>query len=532
LLGAFRSRPRHTFNRALRPERIENRMRAYIFDSGVTNRIVQTETYRNLERIELQLQIARRQNQPDQLETLTQVRNKLRDETIALLPQNPREFAIDIDDKGEALGGGAVGSVYSIGTPGYREKAAKIYHDPREINLAKIAQMLRTPPRAVEITAGGKTYPQYAWPTHLIISASGEALGYLMPKVDLKESVQLLEFLNPYLLEKLIRTLNSPEQSSFAFKLLIGRNLSAVLAQLNDQRHCMIDFNPRNIRVFTHTHIVALLDCDGFRVQGHAGVFPATQFYGGYIAPEALENDMAPETLGENQERFALGVLLFSLLNYGIHPFQGIQQNGIEAPSSDDKVREGLYPYGITPHPAVRPFALSVHDCFDDRTRAMFDRAFARSLNGRPSPAEWGLHLQALIDHKTLEKCTKHPNDVAHGRFPQKACIACAREQRRAKQEEASGEPTGPRPWWKSTWLAVVVLITLAIVGFIVMEFVLLVSGTDLQGHLPSPKLAPAQFNHALMTTASLCPIARDLCPITWPSVQATGMARRFGSFS
>jgi len=129
-------------------------MQAYIFDSGVANRIVQTETYWNLERIEIQLQMARRQNQSGQLGTLTQVRNKLRAETIALLPRNSRAFAIDIDDTGEALGGGAVGSVYSISTPEYQQKAAKIYHNPREINLAKIAKMLRTPPRAVEITAG------------------------------------------------------------------------------------------------------------------------------------------------------------------------------------------------------------------------------------------------------------------------------------------------------------------------------------------------------------------------------------------
>jgi len=282
----------------------------------------------------------------------------------------------------------------------------------------------------------------------------------------------------------------------------------------------MIDFNPRNIRVFMHTHIVTLLDCDGFRVQGHAGVFPATQFYGGYIAPEALENDMAPETLGENQERFALAALLFGLLNYGIHPFQGIQQSGVEAPSSDDKVREGLYPYGITPHPAVRPFALTVHDCFDDRTRGMFDRAFEKSLNGRPSAAEWGLHFQTLIDHKALEKCTKHPNDVAHGHFPQRACIACKREQRLAKQAGLSGEPQRPGPWWKSPWFAVLMLITLAIVGFLVMKLVLLASGTDLQGKLPSTNFARTQSDYAL--TASFCTMAMNPCPISQPSVKET----------
>jgi DNA-binding helix-hairpin-helix protein with protein kinase domain len=336
----------------------------------------------------------------------------------AFIRHDGRRAAVDIDEA-HPLGRGATARICPVLSPAYADRLAKVYVEPTKVDEAKLAAMLENPPSAVWITVDFRSYPQYAWPTHLLRERKGRLLGYLMPRVDEQQSLTLDFFYDRHLLGA-----QGLRDLTLGFQLDLARNLSAALADLHAHGHCFIDFKPQNIKVFRSVHLVALLDCDSYRIAG-AGPrsFPATNFSSEYIAPEAFDEPLGPQGLAEAQDRFALAVVLFQLLNNGIHPFQGIQVAGPEQDTTDDKVRAGLYAYGVTAHPGVRPLPQSVHHLFDDGSRALFDRAF--TTRERPRAREWADHFQRVLAEKQLERCALHPSDPTHIHFAGKGCAAC-----------------------------------------------------------------------------------------------------------
>lgn len=402
-------------------------------------------------------------------------------------------MAILIDNR-RVIGRGAVATVHPVISEGDRGKVAKIYHDPAKLSRSKIEAMLARPPRPLTTRVGAEEFPKYAWPVS-IVEHQDVAVGFVMPAVDPALSLTLDHFYDRALLAE--RGL--PDGLPLTFKLDLCRNLSLVLSDLHAHGHFVVDFKPQNMKVYKRTHIVAMLDCDSYCIRGDGGrVFSATNYSSGYIAPEALRARAAPKSLGEHQDRFALAVVLFQLLNNGIHPFQGILQGDEELSTNDEKVREGLYPHGLTPNPGIRPIRLSMHRCFDDRTRALFDRAFAGAPAERPSPGEWTRHFSAILQNKGLEKCSVRPDDANHIRFAGQACAACAlaaaarRPAKPKRARVATAVPPGvpapaPRqdfarldkffgaldylffdlPWglWLLTWLVWVCVITGTYVG-------------------------------------------------------------------
>lgn len=62
-----------------------------------------------------------------------------------------------------------------------------------------------------------------------------------------------------------------------------------------------------------------MFDCDGFSIQGEQARFPAEFVSEEYIYPEGMAQSC--EDMGEEQDKFALAVIIFKLLNNGIHPF-------------------------------------------------------------------------------------------------------------------------------------------------------------------------------------------------------------------
>ena len=233
---------------------------------------------------------------------------------------------------------------------------------------------------------------------------------------------------------------NLQDECSLTVRLTIGRNLCALLSDLHTHGHCVVDFKPQNIRVFRRAHTVALLDCDSFRITGKdMRIFPATNYSSEDIAPEGLNNPIGPAALSEGQDRFAVAIVLFQLLNNGIHPFQGILLDGADAPTTDEKIRGGLYAYGTTPHNSIRPLPQSIHGCFDRATRRLFDHAFTatKSLD-RPTAFAWREHFDHLLEGRQLERCARHPNDPNHIRFPGMPCGVCHFEGVIAKARKAT----------------------------------------------------------------------------------------------
>jgi len=319
------------------------------------------------------------------------------------------------------LGKGATAIVYraSIDRNLY---AAKIYHDKEKLNLKKIEAMIANPPSNLMGVTAGITYPRYSWPISIIEDSTGQPIGYVMPLIDQQESFTL----DHYYDKNLGKKLNSPDEVALSYKIEIAANLSKLIADLHSHRHCFVDFKPQNIRVFKRTHAVTLLDCDGFSINNN-GIerFPAELLSTDYISPEAFIGHKSPKHLGEFHDRYALAVIIFQLLNRGIHPFQGIPTIEINAATNDEKAAQALYPHGLTANSGIKPRPQSIHNCFDDETRKLFDRAFVGQPKDRPTAMEWSSHLEAILENKLLTRCDKHPYDIRHMRFMGKECPEC-----------------------------------------------------------------------------------------------------------
>lgn len=322
------------------------------------------------------------------------------------------------------LGSGAAGKVYSLGAPEHKQLAAKIYGKASDCNVSRLTAMIGSPPDTVRDSKSDLA--QFAWPSEVIYEREASqyrAIGFTMPKIDMQHSVSLEYYFDSTLAHRL-----SPDDRSPSSKLAIAHNLAALTADLHGKGSCFIDFKPQNMRVTKRNRLVSFLDCDGYRVTAKDGtVFGATHFSTGYIAPEALQNNHGPADLSYDQDRFALAVVLFQLLNFGIHPFQGIPNPNVDAQGDDDKVKARLYPYGIAPNRMMAPKKSSVHGLFPTRLRQLFDQAFLG--RERPSARQWQEVLLSLQGGDGTVRCQVHPSNPEHGGFIGKGCLVCFRNK-------------------------------------------------------------------------------------------------------
>jgi serine/threonine protein kinase len=325
-------------------------------------------------------------------------------------------------DKATQLGRGATATVHPARLGGHAY-AAKLFLEDQAFPTSKVLAMLANPPTRLKEQGSNPGAVRLAWPVAILSDDKGRDVGLLMPVVDLKASYPLDYFYDLTLFKKL----KAPNEAALSFKLEIGRNLSSLVAELHEHGHYFIDMKPQNIRVTLGSHEITLLDCDGFSIAGQSGSRHAAELVStDYISPEAFRGNTPPSALGEPQDRYALAVLLFQLLNRGTHPFQGIPADeSVDVATNDEKAARGMYPHGRSPHPRLRPRPHSIHGLFDDGLRALFDQAFVGGAGSRPSAKDWAHKFNQLLTSKALVRCFKFPNDVAHLRFRDKQCPAC-----------------------------------------------------------------------------------------------------------
>ena len=389
--------------------------------------------------------------------------------TAAVLPGGERE---PLSVSREAVGEGADATVHAI--EGHPDFVAKLYRAPDDARRAKLAAMLAAVPDRRVTAHAGRRVVELAWPETLVEAPddSGQArtVGFVMPAVDLREAVLLTELLTP----RGRRAAGLSE--AVRLRVAAAANLAASVASLHAAGHHVVDLKPSNLHVYRASGLVAILDCDGMSVRGPDGMrYPAHQYTDGYIAPEALRRRDRPEALGEAQDRFALAVVVFQLLNNGLHPFQGVPNRAADAvpTTNGERVAAGLYPYG-SGAPTLAPPPSSPHPFLDARTQTLFRRAFDASEDGRPSADEWRDHLRALLD-AGLSPCPESPD---HARFEAKLCATCEldpviqkrnrrrafaerRGQTREPAESAVGLPS--RPLGSPTlWAVIAVLLVVA----------------------------------------------------------------------
>lgn len=320
---------------------------------------------------------------------------------------------------GRKLGEGAAGVVCSL--PSLSGKAAKIYKSIKEAAEyeEKIGLMLTSRPNLPDICVGGVECRQIAWPEARILDHTGRFAGFVMPEIDFAQSRPLES-----ILQKNSRRADNIDER-YELRIVLAANLASVFAELHRVGHYMIDMKPDNLRFYPKQGYLAVVDADGFSIKGPNKRLPSHQFTDNYIAPEG--RGRRPETMAVDQDLFALAVITFQLLNNGLHPYSGVVKPGGGLPSElQPRIYANLYAYGLAGHKAIKPAPSTVHTSFDDRTRALFDRAFLGG-GGRPAAHEWREHFQSLLKGRKLITCVSNPKDHVHfGR----GCGLCDYESR------------------------------------------------------------------------------------------------------
>ena len=339
---------------------------------------------------------------------------------------------------GRLLKSGGAGSIYLL--PDEPHSVAKIYHGHVDAALVqrRVEAMLRLAPQLPDITEDGRRYVQLAWPTALLRDGRDAFRGYLMPVVDVAATSELEAVLQ----ERQARAAGLP--TGLGAKMTLAANLSAVVAELHRQGHYVVDLKPVNLRFYKESLYLALLDCDGFSVQGSNERFAAMQMTPDYLAPEFQSGPMAPGPQEERQDRFALAVVIFQLLNFGIHPFSGRPASEAVPTDLPERIRGQWYAYGLQVNAAIAPNPASGHEAMPVLLRSMFDRAFT-SMEARPDALEWSRVLSAYATRSKgmLMQCEL---DSGHQHFSGMPCAACRRDAliHRAVQQNAAGGRAPP----------------------------------------------------------------------------------------
>lgn len=332
---------------------------------------------------------------------------------------------------GRLLKSGGAGSVFLI-----KERpleVAKLYHSDKggQVYERKVRAMLELRPDLPDVEDKGVRQVQIAWPTGLLRDKARGFLGFTMPVLDVAATSDLEHVLQ----ERQAREEGLP--TALGPKMTLAANLAVMLAALHERQHYVVDLKPLNVRFYRKSLFIAMLDCDGFSIQGKGERFLSEQVTTDYLAAEFQQRGVAAGE-EEAQDRFALAVMVFQLLNSGLHPYSG-RPNGATLPSDlPGRIAAHLYPYaqgrGDT---RILPSPVSGHAAFPAELRDMFDRAFASQARRRPAAAEWSSLLlrYARRSNGLLVKCVK---DGSHQHFDGMPCAGCARAELLASSARAA----------------------------------------------------------------------------------------------
>lgn len=321
--------------------------------------------------------------------------------------------------------GGAAGKIYEV--LDHPHFVAKIFHSlaKSNTNREKLQAMLHNRPAFAPVQKNGKEfvmsdgekYIQIAWPDAILENESGFCVGYLMPRIDLSLAASLDHFMQKATRQKL----NLPE--NYDYRIRIACNLSSMVAALHEKEHYIVDLKPSNVYVYKKSMLVSILDCDGFSIKGDNKRYPAEFVSEEYIYPEGMKQDC--DEMGEEQDKFALAVIIFKLLNNGIHPYSGTPRKQSQpALTIQERIEQNHYAYGSWADLYQAPHPYSIHDFFTKETLELFDRAFVKGMK-RPSAQEWEQHLRKLISN--LKQCKKNHH---HYYFTAKGCGLCMMEEK------------------------------------------------------------------------------------------------------
>lgn len=328
---------------------------------------------------------------------------------LFITPKSSNYFTLDVSTR---LGRGATASVYKVTING-KSYAVKIYNKPDQVDWAKISAMTELGERDEYQFA-----LTHAWPVGLI-QKDGQNVGFAMPLYDLG----LFTTLDHYYDNLLRNKIKDTQLLALPNLVLIAKNLCIELDKLHKKSIYLVDIKPQNIVVNTTTNEVVLLDCDGFSIDKDGVRYPASLISADYIAPEVTINKLSPKTLGLGQDLYGISVLIFQILNRGLHPFSGKLKKDISATTNDDKAAFGYYAYGADANPNIAPHVSSLHSMWPLSISTLLEKCF--TSGERVSASEWISTFNEIERNKGYVRCDVFQKDHLHIRFRDQECMQC-----------------------------------------------------------------------------------------------------------
>lgn len=307
---------------------------------------------------------------------------------------------------GRVLGKGGQGTIFSI--PSNLLVAAKVYHTDMSIRdivnqQAKLQVMLNHPPTgAPTILHPPKGHVPFAWPVDLLLNDQRRCAGFLMPLIDIDQTIPLRDVYHPGDRRKVF-----PE-CTWKDLVHITSNVAAVVETLHaTSRYVIGDLNESNLLVNRDSKLVTVVDCDSIQVFGDEGeVFLCPVGKADYLPPELHGQPLSVIARNKSQDGFSLAVIVFLMLMQGVHPFDGTwTADGTSR--REERISKGIWPYDpdnrLRSQPRTNTLPLSF---LPPNIQQLMRRCFKDGLRHsglRPSAKEW--HSELLLTERHLRRC-------------------------------------------------------------------------------------------------------------------------------
>lgn len=299
---------------------------------------------------------------------------------------------------------GGEGKVYEV--LGDMKIVAKLYKNGLNTveKERKLVTMVDNPPDVTVMT-------QISWPLDVLYDSSNTFVGFVMPRLNINEELNVIYEYGS--------TAKYPN-ISWSNKIVIAKNLCAVLDAVHSAGHVVGDLNPKNISVDPRNGHIVFVDTDSYHIEDNGTVYRCNVGMPEYL-PVEIQRKMkgglssAPlPTFSMDSDNFALAVHIFQLLMNGTHPFACRilpSQASVVFPQPSDNIMNGVFPFMQPKSGIAIPIYAPDIDILPAYIKKMFSRAFIDGHtvpSQRPTPEEWYNALTQLENEIVSCKSVKH----------------------------------------------------------------------------------------------------------------------------
>lgn len=327
---------------------------------------------------------------------------------------------VTLDDS-KPIGAGGEGSVYKLHKN--PDVLAKIYLKRALDRMPDIEDKIKAMVLQKPGLLSYKGLTIIAWPTHVLYDENKHFAGYLMSRVQAKN--QLSHVITPTLQKKKFPNI------TYYDRIVISINLALVMSYLHQNATVIGDINTSDFFVYPGFEI-GLVDTDSFQVKVPNKLFHCKVFTPDYTPPEVIEakkKTSAEVVRLPNHDNYGLAILIFQILNAGVHPFSARVKNksNFDGNAINYCMEHEIFPYlGKDPH-VIPPKNAMPFRYFPKEIQDLFIKAFLpyKQNTPRPTAEEWVNGLRSLKENS--KKCRRNKAHYYPNHFSR--CPHCERER-------------------------------------------------------------------------------------------------------